>query len=86
MALTFKEKKLYHQIHPVKLLIDVSLKESRLGRYIKKYMTPGTEAIRLLGQIIMWVSAWYKLSFLITIGLLIIIGGWCKGLLFIKNK
>ncbi|HEY4785576.1 MAG TPA: hypothetical protein VIH57_05985 [Bacteroidales bacterium] len=120
--MTFKEKKLYHQIHPLKLFTDISsgffttyllwmhhitwflilfflpslavsillikfanldpLKESRLGRYLEKYMTPAIEAIRLCGQVIMWIAGWYQLIFLIVIGFIIIAGGWCNGLLF----
>ena len=116
----FREKKLYHQIHPVKLLTDVSTgffttyllwkhnifwfllifilpsvivsvllikfadlkkqKESRFGKYITKYMTPFIEFIRLAGQVVMWIAAWYHAPFIILIGFALIIGAWCKGL------
>ena len=123
--MTFKEKKLYHQIHPLKLCTDISvsifttyllwyhnvfwflvfclapsviasfliiklvnlkkLKESSLGKYIEKYMTSIIEAIRMTGQIIVWVAGWYHLPFLIVIGCLITIAGWCNGLLFKRH-
>ena len=87
--MNFREKKLYHQIHPLKLGTDIGvtpiflfflwhhhivrallvgfvppvlvsaamiiwppnlerLKNSSLGRYVSKYMTPAIEVIRLL--------------------------------------
>lgn len=55
------------------------IKESRLGKYIEKYMTSRMEAFRLLGQIIMWIAAWFHLPYLILIGFLLIIIGWCNG-------
>ena len=122
--MTFKDKKLYHQIHPLKLLVDIStgffttylawehnifwflitffvpsvvislllvqfanlepLKNSHLGKYIERYMTSTIEFIRISGQILMWVAAWYHLPLLIVIGFLIIVAGWCNGLLFKK--
>jgi len=124
--MTFNEKKLYHQVHPLKLFVDISsgffttylswqhnwfwflslmvipslitsyllmwyvnlesLKSSKLGYYLKKYMTNGMEAFRFSGQIIMWIAAWYHLLFLIVIGFLMIAGGWCSGLIFTKTQ
>jgi hypothetical protein len=121
--MTFREKKLYHQIHPLKLLADIStgffttyllwqhnvswflilfllpsviisillihfanleqIKNSRFGKYIATFMTSSIEAIRLSGQICMWIAAWYHLVVLIALGLLIIFGGWCYGLLLL---
>jgi|GEM_PF-1085867 len=123
--MTQQEKLLYHQIHPLKLCVDIStgffttylcwqhnvgwflilfllpsviatfliirfinlqpLKDSRFGRYIQKYMSPIIQLIRFLGQIIMWVAAWYHLPLAIAAGFLIIIAGWLNGLFF-KNK
>jgi len=117
--MTRKEKILYQQIHPLKLLVDVStgltttylawhhdifwfavlflipsiiatvlvikfadlerLKQSSFGKYVAGFMTPAIEAIRLAGQVIMWVAAWIHLPMIIAIGALIIIGGWLKG-------
>ena len=123
--MTFNEKKLYHQIHPLKLFVDISsgflttylswqhnwfwflslmvipslitsyllmwyvnlesLKSSKLGNYLKKYMTNGMEAFRFSGQIIMWIAAWYHLLFLIVIGFLMIAGGWFSGVIITKT-
>ena len=123
--MTRKEKILYHQIHPLKLLTDVStgffttyllwyhnitwflilflapsvvvtlllmryadlerLKNSVFGRYIEKYMNSKIEAIRFIGQIVMWVAAWFHFAFLIAVGLLIIIAAWCNGLVLRKD-
>jgi len=120
--MTTKEKILYHQIHPLKLSVDIStglfttclawqhkvtwflilflipsviitlllvrfadlewLKNSVFGKYVRQHMTSTIGAIRSAGQIIMWVAAWYHLPILIILGLLIIAGGWLKGLLF----
>ena len=99
MAGEFQEKKLYHQIHPLKLAVDIGvtpvalylcwahrllpaalvafgpplvvslammkwtpelekLKRSGFGRYIKRYMTPLIEVIRLLTLVPMAYGAW----------------------------
>jgi hypothetical protein len=121
MSMTLNEKILYHQIHPLKLLTDIStglfttyllwqhnilwflllfllpsmvatllltrfaklerLRDSKFGRYIKRYMTSVMQMVRLLGQIVMWVSAWHHSLILIFVGFLIIVGGWCGGIL-----
>ena len=39
------------------------------------------QAIRLFGQIVMWLSAWYQSAIFILIGFLIIVFGWSKGLI-----
>ena len=120
--ITLKEKILYHQVHWLKLLSDISvsvfttwllwhhnvfwflifclapsviasffiikfvdlgkLKRSSLGKYIEKYLTSLIGAIRMAGQIIVWIGGWYHLPFLIVIGVLIVIAAWCNGLLF----
>lgn len=120
-----KEKMLYHQIHPLKLFVDIStsilttyfawqhnivwflmlflipsvivtvllikyadldrLKNSAVGKYVGLYMTRAIETIRMGGQIIMWVAAWFHFPILIAIGVLVIIGGWLNGHLF-KRK
>ena len=124
--MTFNEKKLYHQIHPLKLGVDIStgcyttwlawqhnwfwfllllvipsliisylliqfanlepLKNSKFGKYLKIHMTTRIEAIRLSGQIIMWIAAWYHVIFMIIFGFLLIICGWCNGLFLKTNR
>ena len=123
--MTFSEKKLYHQIHPLKLSLDIvsgilttyllwehdiifflilfllpsvlaslfiiryadleSLKNSRFGHYIRKYMTIVIETFRVAGQFIMWISGWYHFPIGIVIGFLVVIGAWSNGFLFSKN-
>jgi hypothetical protein len=69
----------------VKFINLEKLKESSLGKYIEKYMTTLMEAIRMTGQIIVWIAAWYHLPFLIIIGYLVAIAGWCNGLFYKKQ-
>jgi hypothetical protein len=97
--MNFAEKKLYHQIHPLKLATDIGvtpiflyflwrheivpallvgfvppivvsavmmkwtpdlewIKNSALGQYLKRYMTPTNEVIRFLTLIPMAYGAW----------------------------
>lgn len=124
--MNFSEKKLYHQIHPLKLTVDVfsgffttyllwkhnvvwflilfllpsvliswvlikfanlePFKDSAFGEYIRQYMTSKIEVIRLVGQLIMWLAAWYHAAVFIVTGIFIIIGAWSNGLLFKKGS
>jgi len=120
--MNFREKKLYHQIHPLKLATDIGvtpifllflwhhhiarallvgfvppvivsgammiwppdlerLKNSSLGNYVSKYMTPTTEAIRLLSLAPMGWGAWIHNFWLIALGLTIVAAAWCRGLI-----
>lgn len=119
--MNFKEKKLYHQVHPIKLGTDISFsiitlylfwkhqfllalilhlkppivasllvmnflklqkfKESKLGKYSKRFMTPIYEVLRFLGDVITVVGAWFHLPLLILVGLLVVIFAWLKGII-----
>ena len=109
----FREKRLYHQIHPFKLATDIGvtpiflfflwqrriapaiivgfvppilvstammiwppdlerMKNSALGNYISKHMTPTIEAIRLLSLVPMAWGSWIHNLWLIALGLLIL--------------
>lgn len=57
-------------------------KSSRLGQYIKRYMTRTMEGVRFMGLIIMIVGAWFLFWQLIPVGLLIVIIGWFNGIIF----
>jgi len=57
-------------------------KESSFGKYIRKYMTRQAEAIRFAGYALMAVGAWYHVIWLIPLGLIIILFGWFRGLIF----
>lgn len=120
--MTFREKQLYHQIHPLKLATDISaqilslycfwrhallpgllamflppiivsllivrlvnlepLKNSSVGRYMRRYMTPAMEGVRLAGTIPMALGAWYHVVWLIPAGLTVTLFGWLRGLIF----
>ena len=55
-------------------------KNSRLGSYLVRYMRPGAQAARLVGDLIMVVAAWYRAPGGIAFGLLIILAAWSYGL------
>ena len=120
--LTFKEKALFHQIHPAKVATDVTaeilslillwqhflvyglivhfvpcivaslllvlfadlerIKISTLGAYVRNFMTPPIEALRLFGDILMVIGAWYHIPVLIGLALALILGCWCNGLIW----
>ncbi len=123
--MTFQEKSLYHQIHPLKLFIDWSMaiivlypfwrhdmlmgfliafipsihislvltrftdlnkyKLSAFGKYVRQYMTYTVETIRFAGYALMIAGAWYHLSWLIPVGLLVILLTWLRGIIFPKR-
>jgi hypothetical protein len=117
----FRDWQLYHQIHPLKLAIDVgvtpvalyllwthrllpallvafvppivvslamirwrpdleALRQSALGRYIGKYMTPVVQAVRLLSLVPMAYGAWVHDFTFIVVGLVILALAWGNGL------
>jgi hypothetical protein len=121
--MNFRERKLYHQIHPLKLATDIGvtpiflfflwchqitnallvgflppiivsaammiwppdlerLKNSSLGKYVSKYMTPTIEAVRLLTLVPMAWGAWTHRLSLIGLGLLVLLLAWCNGVIF----
>ena len=120
--MNFREKKLYHQIHPLKLATDIGvtpvflfffwhhqiapallvgfvppvvvsaammiwpadlegLKNSSLGRYVSKHMTPTIEAVRFLTLVPMAWGAWTHRFSLIGLGLFVLLLAWCNGLI-----
>jgi len=121
-VMDFRDKMLYHQIHPLKLATDIavtpislwflwhhrikaalvvglippiavsvammiyppdlqSLKNSSLGKYVSKYMSPAIEVVRLLGLIPMVVGTWIHEPWFIALGLLVVLFAWGYGLL-----
>src|SRR6516225_3391796 len=121
--MNFREKRLYHQIHPLKLATDIAvtpiflfflsrhriiqalvvglvppvivsaamiiwppdlegLKNSSLGKYVCKYMTPAIEAVRLLTLVPMGWGAWSHNLGLVALGLLVLLLAWCNGVIF----
>ncbi len=58
------------------------IKASAVGRYLKWSMTPAMEALRLAGTLPMVFGAWFHQPLFIIIGLLMILFGWLRGLIF----
>jgi hypothetical protein len=56
------------------------VKRSALGRYLKSYMNRRVEAWRLLGQVVIWVGAWYRVGKLIPLGWAIVFAAWASGI------
>jgi hypothetical protein len=56
-------------------------KNSRLGAYLLRYMTPIAQATRLIGDIITVFAAWFHSPIGIAAGLVIILAAWTYGLL-----
>ncbi|HUZ00995.1 MAG TPA: hypothetical protein VMU89_11635 [Thermomicrobiaceae bacterium] len=54
-------------------------RESRFGRYVGRHMTPGMQAVRLIGNIVISVAAWYRRPWLLVAGVLVVLFGWGKG-------
>ena len=122
----FREKVLYHQIYPGKLMADVSAsvlslyffwrhkpvaalltmflppiiaswiiiqrvdlekyKHSALGKYLNTYMTRQMEALRMAGNIPMIIGAWYHKAWLMSVGVIMVLFGWLRGVLFPKTS
>jgi hypothetical protein len=56
-------------------------KHSRLGRYMQRYMDRRVlDAWRFLGQVLMWVGAWYRVGKLVPIGVATVVAAWVSGL------
>ena len=61
-------------------------KNSRLGAYLVRYMRPGAQAARLVGDLIMVVAAWFRSPGGIAAGLLIILAAWSYGLIWFRRN
>jgi hypothetical protein len=55
------------------------LRQSPLGRYIRRFMTRQIEAWRFAGQVVMWLGAWYRQPWLILAGLAAVGAAWLSG-------
>jgi len=62
------------------------LKNSPVGRYIAKYMTPTIEAARLLSLVPMAWGAWTHHVWLIVLGLAVLSLAWCNGLIWPRQQ
>ena len=54
-------------------------KHSPFGRYIGRYMDRRVEAWRFVGQVVVWVGAWYRVGKLVPIGVAIVVAAWASG-------
>ena len=57
-------------------------RRSAAGRYVRQYMTGTMQAVRSLGAAVMVLGAWYRKPWALSLGLLLILFGWFRGLLF----
>ncbi len=60
-------------------------KQSAFGRYIRAYMTPLVVVVRILGTVVTHIGAWYRKPLLIPLGLVIVLLGWLRGILWPKR-
>ena len=60
-------------------------KQSPFGSYVRVYMTRLMEGVRLFGYLVMGLGVWYHLAWLIPVGLVIILLGWVRGLLWPRS-
>jgi hypothetical protein len=58
------------------------IRDSALGRYLKRSMTRAMEAVRLAGTLPISVGFWFHQPSLIVLGLAMVLFGWLRGLLF----
>ena len=56
------------------------LKGTAAGRYVLAHMPPWAQAVRLGGAALRGYGSWKRRPRLIALGLLVVVGGWCKGL------
>jgi len=54
-------------------------RQSAFGQYLKRTMTHAIEAIRLMGDIVMVLGAWFHSVPLIGVVLAIVVAGWLSG-------
>ena len=69
----------------MKLVNLETYKQSAFGRYIRIYMTPSVVMVRILGTALTHVGAWYRIPALIPLGLMVVLLGWLRGILWPKR-
>lgn len=55
---------------------------SSLGRYVGEYMTARMQLVRLIGDIVTVVGAWFQTLWIIAIGAVVVLLGWLRGRIF----
>jgi hypothetical protein len=58
------------------------LRASAFGRYVRRYMTPAMQALRLAGFAIMAAGAWSHRACLICAGLATTLLAWARGVIW----
>ena len=58
------------------------LRASAFGRYVRRYMTPAMQALRLVGFAIMAAGAWSHRAWLISAGLATSLLAWARGVIW----
>jgi hypothetical protein len=58
-----------------------ALKQSALGVYVHRYMTPAMQLLRVCGFLVMAVAAWNHAPLAILAGLAVVAAGWLKGVI-----
>jgi len=61
-------------------------RQSAFGQYLKRTMTHAIEAIRLIGDIVMVLGAWFHSVPLIGAGLAMVVGGWLSGVIRVQRQ
>jgi hypothetical protein len=57
------------------------IRDSRLGAYLRRWMTPGAQAARGAGAVVTAPGAWYHAPAAIAAGLAVVLAAWFRGLL-----
>ncbi len=57
-------------------------RRSSLGRYAEQYMSREMQGVRLVGYLIMALGAWHRRLWPMPLGLLAVLFGWFRGILF----
>ena len=70
----------------LKLMDFEKQKQSKFGKYLKKYMGRGTDIVRSIGFLIMLVGGWFHFLWAVALGFLVVILSWTHGLLFKKES
>jgi hypothetical protein len=55
--------------------------QSRFGQYVARYMTRSMEMLRLAGYVVTAAGAWFRLAWLIPLGLPVVLLGWLRGVI-----
>lgn len=60
-------------------------KQSKFGKYIKRYMGRGADIARSIGFLVMLGGGWFHMLWLVALGFLVIIGAWVNGLVYKRH-